>query len=98
MTNSTKHTAKTIATTTKNTEILSAKEMLRWRQALGVSQARASEMLGVSRTSVSLWEVEEVPIDVRTTLACRWLLAMSHWQIDEAERRTWMRAIGRWNV
>ena len=82
----------------RNTDILSTNEFREWRRALGVSQARAAEMLGVSRTSVSSWEVGEVPLDVRTTLACRWLLARSHWQIDEAERRTWMRAIGRWKA
>jgi len=36
------------------------------------------------------------PVDRRTELACRWLLAVSNWQIDPHERRSWMRALGRW--
>lgn len=75
---------------------MSPQEFAEWRQALHVSQARAGEMLGISRVSVGKLERGEVPVDVRTTLACRWLLAVANWHIDVTERRSWMRAIGRW--
>jgi DNA-binding XRE family transcriptional regulator len=75
---------------------MTANEFAAWRQALSVSQARAGEMLGISRVSVGKLERGEVPVDVRTVLACRWLLAMARWHIDVNERRSWMRTLGRW--
>lgn len=81
-----------------NTPTLTPSEFKRWRQALGLSQQRAGEKLGISRVSVGKIERGAVAVDVRTELACRWILATANWHIDVNERRSWMRALGRWTT
>lgn len=77
---------------------MTPQEFGRWRHVLRLSQQRAGEMLGISRVSVSAFERGTAPVDVRTALACRWLLAVANWHVDVNERRAWMRAIGRWTA
>jgi DNA-binding XRE family transcriptional regulator len=49
-------------------------DLKKWRKKLGINQAAAGEMLGLSRGAVQDWESEVRPVPLAVELACQELL------------------------
>ena len=67
--------AKAICWRITTMDTLDRQDLLRdVRREIGLTQAAFAMMLGVSRNTVSRWELGQLPIDRRTVLAVRYLL------------------------
>lgn len=52
---------------------MTPQEFKDWREALGLTQQQAAELLGVTRRAVVKWEAGAAPISRAVFLACKYL-------------------------
>src|SRR6266700_357084 len=55
-------------------DVMDQWDLKKWRKKLGINQAAAGEMLGLSRGAVQDWESEVRPVPLAVELACQELL------------------------
>lgn len=67
--------------------VLSAEEVRFVRKALQLSQAELADRLGVHRTTVTRWEIGEVPIEPTVSIAIRALAAVPKVSSASADQR-----------
>lgn len=67
-------------------EGLAGFDMTAWREAVGLTQAQAADLLGLTRVHLGRLERGESPMDNRTKMACLYLQHTANKSIDKPDK------------